>query len=111
MNRAEHPHCSIAPKLTFAASGLCLLDQKNDQRVMGIILRCVCWGTHQTPWGARRLASRPPPPLDPQKFSHPLGVSNSNKPPPLPKSQTFFMDARIGAGGGVAPILCRSCRS
>ena len=40
----------------------------NDQRVMGIILRYVCWGTHRPPpWGARCLTSRPthPPPRPP----------------------------------------------
>ena len=31
MDRAEHPHCSIAPELTFAASGLCLLVKKKGK--------------------------------------------------------------------------------
>ena len=33
---------------------------RNDERVMGIILRYVCWGTHQAPLGTRRLTGRPP---------------------------------------------------
>ena len=54
---------------------------QNDQRVMGIIMRYVCWGTPPPPrpsWGAWQLTGQPtypPPPLpDPQKFSHPVEV-------------------------------------
>ena len=44
MNQAEHPHCSIAAELTFAASGLCLLDRKKTSNIM--------------PWGM--LREQPP---------------------------------------------------
>ena len=61
----------------------------NDQRVMGIILRYVCWGTHGAPppippWTP--AIDRPtylPPLPDPQKFSHTVGCQDSNGPPPL----------------------------
>ena len=47
---------------------------QNGQRVMGIILRYVCWGTHQPPpppaRGARRLTARP---ADPQGLGQPRG--------------------------------------
>ena len=78
---------------------------QNDQRVVGIILRCVCWGTHRPPpppRGARRLTTRPagpqglgqprgggspppynpprpcakPPPYNPQNGCTPLGVTH-----------------------------------
>ena len=59
----------------------------NDQRVMGIILRYVCWGTYQPLLGSLvpdlPTHLSPPPPSDPQKFSHPVGVQNSKRPPPL----------------------------
>ena len=52
---------------------------QNDQRVMGIILRYVCWGTHRPPpRGARRLTARP---ADPQGLGQPRGGEGS--PPPL----------------------------
>ena len=41
---------------------------QNDQRVMGIILRYVCWGTHGTPPLGTTAAERPthlPPSLPP----------------------------------------------
>ena len=51
---------------------------QNDQRVMGIILRYVCWvptdpplGTPAADWPTHLP---PPPPPDPQKFSNPVGV-------------------------------------
>ena len=66
---------------------------QNDQRVMGIILRHVCWGIHLHPFGTPaadrpiHLPAPPPPPpprlLDPQKFSHTVRCQYLNKPPPL----------------------------
>ena len=65
-----------------------LVHIQNDQRVMGIILRYVCWGTHRPPPppggpAADRPTRRPPrfrstkgggrappPPLQPPKLSH-----------------------------------------
>ena len=46
---------------------------QNDQRVMGIILRYVCWGTHRYPPGAPAADWPTPPPPDPPKFSHMWG--------------------------------------
>ena len=48
--------------------------KKSFTRVLGIILRYVCWGSHgppPTPQGTRRLTGRstsPPPPLPPPPF-------------------------------------------
>ena len=65
-----------------------LVHIQNDQCVMGIILRYVCWGTHRPPppWGGGAVADRPTrrpprfgstkggwvpfPPLQPPKLSH-----------------------------------------
>ena len=58
---------------------------QNDQRVMGIILRYVCWGTHRptprepgppTPkvWVNQGGGEPPPPPLTaPKMVAYPLG--------------------------------------
>ena len=57
-----------------------LLYDPNDQRVMGIILRYVCWGTHRPPWGARRLTGRPtypPHPSIPCKLQYFAKIFNS----------------------------------
>ena len=74
----------------FFSPQLCIYIQ-NDQRVMGIILRCVCWGTHRPPPGARWLTARPadpqglgqprgggapPPPFNPRNSCTPLGVTH-----------------------------------
>ena len=51
---------------------------QNDQRVMGIILRYVCWGTHRPPPGgpaADRPTRRPP------RFGSTMG---GGAPPPPP---------------------------
>ena len=69
-----------------------LVYVQNDQCVMGIILRHLCWGTHypppppQGPAAADGRTHLPPPPLDPppgpQKFSDTVGCQYSNRPPP-----------------------------
>ena len=66
-----------------------LVHIQNDQCVMGIILRYVCWGTHQPPPGSPAAAPRPPepqglgqprgvppPPYSPQNCRTPLGVTH-----------------------------------
>ena len=68
---------------------------QNDQRATGIILRYVCWGIRgPPPPPGTPVADRPnpPPPPDPQKFSHPVGCQDSNRPPPLavPLSSSFY---------------------
>ena len=53
---------------------------QNDQRVMGIILRYVCWGTHRPPPGgpaADRPTRRPP------RFGSTKGGGGVPPPPPL----------------------------
>ena len=82
---------------------------QNDQRVMGIILRYVCWGTHRPPPGgpaADRPTRRPPrfgstkggggvpppplwrgvgvppPPTAPQTVEHPSGSHIGWRQPP-----------------------------
>ena len=56
-----------------------LVYVQNDQRVMGIIFRYVCWGTYQPPppppRGARRLTARP---------ADPRGLGQPSPPPPPP---------------------------
>ena len=58
-----------------------LVHIQNDQCVMGIILRYVCWGTHRPPpppgGGGRRLTARP---ADPQGLGQPGG--GEGFPPP-----------------------------
>ena len=72
-----------------------LVHIQNDQRVMGIILRYVCWGTHRPPpppgspaadhatRGAPRFGSTKgggewsPPPYSPQNGRTPLGAWRS----------------------------------
>ena len=46
-----------------------LVHIQNDQLVMGIILRYVCWGTHRTPPPPIRGA-RQSPSLQPPKWAH-----------------------------------------
>ena len=77
---------------------------QNDQHVMGIILRNVCWGVTDPPppWGPRQLTARPPPPLqDRQKFSDTVGCQCSNRPPPLLCSER---DAALQP-----PAVCSTC--
>ena len=62
-----------------------IVDFENDQRVMGIILRYACWGTHRPPPPPGSLAAdrptRQPPrcgstkgqPTAPKMVAHPLG--------------------------------------
>ena len=74
---------------------------QNDQRVMGIVLRYVCWGTHRPPaWSpaAHRPTRRPPrfgstkgggrgpppPPYSPQNGCTPLGVTHWLEAAPVP---------------------------
>ena len=78
---------------------------QNDQRVMGIILRYLCWFTHRPPWGARRLTGRPtyppsaPPPLPsrpPKVFAPGWGLEFEQAaplayPPPSLLMSTFEM--------------------
>ena len=59
-----------------------LVYTHNDQRVMGIILRYVCWGTHRPPRGspaADRLTRQPP------RFGSTKG------PPPSPSTTFAFV--------------------
>ena len=66
-----------------------IVEIQNDQRVMGIVLKCACWGTHRPPPppgspAADRPTRRPPrfgstpppPPYSPQNGCTPLGVTH-----------------------------------
>ena len=56
--------------------GIPVVYVPNDQRIMGIILRYVCWSTHRPPLGipAPDQPTHPPPPLQtPKSFRARLG--------------------------------------
>ena len=61
-----------------------LVHIQNEQRVMGIILRYVCWGTHRPPppLGSPALTARP---ADPQGLGQPRGGERS-PPPYIPQN-------------------------
>ena len=63
---------------------------ENDQRVMGGILRDVCWAMHPPPPSNPGQPTSPPPPPRPKKFSHPVGVWNSNRLPHLEPHHDLF---------------------
>ena len=79
---------------------------QNDQRVMGIILRYVCWGTDPPPpRGARRLTAQP---ANPQGLGQPRGGGVPPTPQPPKRLQTprGHTLASVGSRGWV----CRKCR-
>ena len=77
---------------------------QNDQYVMGIILRYVCWGTHRPPPGgptADRPTRRPP------RFGSTKGGGRGPLPPPLqPPKLSHTPRVHTLAGGGPR-ALCR----
>ena len=83
-----------------------LVHIQNDQRVMGIILRYVCWGTHRPPpppRGAWRLAARP---ADPQGLGQPRG-GDAPPPPNSPQNcHTPRGHTLVGGGPRVLPPSC-----
>ena len=109
-----------------------LVCVQNDQRVTGILLKCVCWGTHQPPPGALsdrdRLSivrgrarepmvgggvgkggSKAPPPLPPQPnflptSFHPSSAKAAVAPPPPPPPQA----SRTQRGNEDPPSMCGS---
>ena len=83
---------------------------QNDQRVMGIILRYVCWGTYRPPPGspaADRPTRRPPrfgstkgggggpPPCNPENGCTPLGFTHWLAAVPVETRSSMFM-----------PVMC-----
>ena len=70
-----------------------LVHIQNDQCVMGIILRYVCWGTHRPPpRGARQLTARP---ADPQGLGQPR-VGGGITPLTTPKTVAHPSGSHIG---------------
>ena len=96
---------------------------QNDQRVMGIILRYVCWGTHRPPpppRGARQLTVRPAnlqglgqprgggfPPLQPPKGLHAPGVTHWLAAAPVVDTHECIAGCILL---GYTPVCCRHAR-